>query len=340
MNGILQHTTRGSRSGRYVLAALALILLLYPFVITNRYWLNLMITVFMFVALGQAWNWVGGYAGQISFGHAAFFGIGAYTSTVLLVKWGVNPWLGMIAGALVAGALAAVIGYPIFRLQGHYFAIATIALGEILRIAFDNWDAVGGAAGIELPIMSSSLIHFQFFSKVPYYFIALGLVLVAYAVTYWIETSRVGYYLRAIREDQDAARALGVSLNTYKSIALILSAMMTAVVGTFYAQYILFIDPASTMSLDLSILISLVPVLGGAGTFWGPLLGGFVLIPVSELSRSFLGGGGRAYNLIFYGALIIVVAVLEPGGLWEIVRRWGRRPPAAPPSEEESHATA
>ncbi len=327
-------------SDRVVLGLFVLVLFLYPFVITNRYWMNLMITVFMFVALGQAWNWVGGYAGQISFGHAAFFGIGAYTSTLLLVKWGVNPWLGMIVGAILAGAMAAIIGYPIFRLQGHYFAIATIALGEILRIAFDNWDAVGGAAGIELPIMESSLLHFQFFSKVPYYFIALGMVVIAYAVTYWIETSRVGYYLRAIREDQDAARALGVSLNTYKSIALVLSAMMTAMVGTFYAQYILFIDPASTMSLDLSILISLVPVLGGAGTFWGPLVGGFVLIPISELSRSFLGGGGRAYNLILYGALIIVVAVVEPGGLWELVRRWGRRPPSRPASKEESHATA
>ncbi len=336
----MQNILGESRTGRAILLVFVLVILVYPFIITNRYWINLMITVFTFVALGQAWNWVGGYAGQISFGHAAFFGIGAYTSTVLLVKAGVNPWIGMLVGMVLAGLLALSIGYPIFRLQGHYFAIATIALGEIARIGFNNWNFVGGASGIELPIEKSSLLNFQFFSKVPYYFIALAMVIIAYLVTYWIETSRVGYYLRAIREDQDAARSLGVSLTMYKSIALVLSAMMTAMVGTFYAQYILFIDPPSTMSLDLSILISLVPVLGGAGAFWGPLLGGFVLIPVSELSRSFLGGGGRAYNLILYGAMIVIVAVLEPGGLWEVIRRWGKRqPPAGPTAKEESHAT-
>ncbi len=306
----------------WVLGLFILILLVYPWVVTNRYWMNLMITTFMFVSLGQAWNWVGGYAGQISFGHAAFFGLGAYTSTLLLTKWGVNPWLGMLAGGLVAIAVAFLIGWPVFRLQGHYFAIATIALGEILRIGFDNWQWVGGASGIELPIMESSLRNFQFFSKVPYYFIALALAALTYLISWWMVNAKVGYYLRAIREDQDAARALGVNPTKYKYIALMLSAMITAFVGTFYAQYILFIDPASTMALDLSILISLVAVLGGAGSFWGPLLGAFILIPINELTRSFLGGGGRAYNLIIYGALIIAIAVWQPGGLWELWERW------------------
>ncbi len=309
----------------WVLGLFLLILLVYPLVVTNRYWMNLMITTFMFVSLGQAWNWVGGYAGQISFGHAAFFGLGAYTSTLLLTKAGVNPWLGMVAGGLVAMAVAFLIGWPVFRLQGHYFAIATIALGEILRIGFDNWEWVGGASGIELPIMESSFLHFQFFSKVPYYFIALALALITYGITWWMTNSKVGYYLRAIREDQDAARALGVNPTKYKYIALMLSAMITAFVGTFYAQYILFIDPASTMALDLSILISLVAVLGGAGSFWGPLLGAFILIPINELTRSFLGGGGRAYNLIIYGALIIAIAVWQPGGLWELWEQWRKK---------------
>ncbi len=309
----------------WVLGLFLLILLVYPLVVTNRYWMNLMITTFMFVALGQAWNWVGGYAGQISFGHAAFFGLGAYTSTLLLTKAGVNPWLGMLAGGLVAILVAFLIGWPVFRLRGHYFAIATIALGEILRIGFDNWEWVGGASGIELPIMESSLRNFQFFSKVPYYFIALALAIIAYLITWWMTRSKVGYYLRAIREDQDAARALGVNPTKYKYIALMLSAMMTAFIGTFYAQYILFIDPASTMALDLSILISLVAVLGGAGSFWGPLLGAFILIPINELTRSFLGGGGRAYNLIIYGALIMAIAIWQPGGLWELWEQWSKR---------------
>ncbi len=309
----------------WALGLFLLILLLIPLAITNRYWMNLLITTFMFVSLGQAWNWVGGYAGQISFGHAAFFGLGAYTSTLLLTKFGVNPWLGMLAAGVVAIAVAFLIGWPVFRLQGHYFAIATIALGEILRIGFDNWEWAGGASGIELPIMESSFLHFQFFSKVPYYFIALALALITYGITWWMTNSKVGYYLRAIREDQDAARALGVNPTKYKYIALMLSAMITAFVGTFYAQYILFIDPASTMALDLSILISLVAVLGGAGSFLGPLLGAFLLIPINELTRSFLGGGGRAYNLIIYGALIMAIAIWQPGGLWELLERWRKR---------------
>ena len=309
----------------WVLGLFLLILLVYPLVVTNRYWMNLMITTFMFVSLGQAWNWVGGYAGQISFGHAAFFGLGAYTSTLLLTKAGINPWLGMLAGGLVAILVAFLIGWPVFRLQGHYFAIATIALGEILRIGFENWEWVGGASGIELPIMESSFWNFQFFSKVPYYFIALALAILTYLITWWMTHSKVGYYLRAIREDQDAARSLGVNPTKYKYIALMLSAMISAFVGTFYAQYILFIDPPSTMALDLSILISLVAVLGGAGSFWGPLLGAFILIPINELTRSFLGGGGRAYNLIIYGALIIAIAIWQPGGLWELWERWRKR---------------
>ncbi len=311
-------------------AALAL-LLAYPFVVTNRYWQNLMIMVFLYMTLAHAWNWVGGYAGQISFGHAVFFGIGAYTSSVLLTRYGVNPWIGMLAGAVLAGLVAFAVGFPLFRLRGHYFAIATIALNEILRILFDNWEFVGAASGIELPIRPSSWREFQFFSKVPYYFIALAMALIALLITYWVmERSRMGYRLRAIREDQDAARALGVAPHWYKTWALVLSAAMTAVGGTFYAQYILFIDPASVLGLELSILISLIPMLGGAGTLWGPVLGALVMIPLSELSRSFLGGAGRAYNLIFYGLLIMLVAVLEPGGLVEGVRRlrrrWGTNP--------------
>lgn len=328
--------------GYKLLALFFISLLLYPFIITNPYWINLMITVLMFVALGQSWNWLGGYAGQISFGQAAFFGLGAYTSTVLLIRFHVNPWIGMGAGAVVAVAVAFVIGYPVFRLKGHYFAIATIALGEIVRIAFDNWKVVGGASGLELPLLRSSLLNFEFVSKVPYYFIALALALVAYGVTYWIEHSRLGYYLRAIKEDADAARSLGISLTRYKFAALMLSAMMAAMMGTFHAQYYLFIDPPSTMGLDLSILISLVPVIGGVGTFWGPLVGAFVLIPISELTRSFLGGAGQAYNLILYGGLIIAVAVLQPGGLWELFQRLGKKEVSGPmppaPKKEESHA--
>jgi branched-chain amino acid transport system permease protein len=297
--------------------------LAFPVVFAEPFPRHVMIMIFLYGALATAWNILGGYCGQISLGHAVYFGLGAYTSTLLYRHVGLTPWLGMLAGALVAVAVSQVVGYPVFRLRGHYFAIATIAVGEIVQTLVINWDWAGGARGLFVPIRRpDSLLNFQFHeSKAAYYYIALGLLLAALAATRRLERSRRGYYFRAIREDEVAAASLGVAVAREKHWAIGVSAALTAVGGTFYAQYVLFIDPESVLPLSLSILICLVAVLGGVGTLWGPLVGAAVLVPLGEATRVWLGGGGRALDLLIYGALIVLCAVFQPAGLVGLARR-------------------
>lgn len=303
-----------------------LFILAFPFLFTRPFPQHLMILIFLYGVLGQAWNLLGGYAGQVSFGHAIFFGIGAYTSTILLSRWNVNPWLGMLAGAAVAVLVSIIIGYPCFRLRGHYFAIATIAAGEIIRLIFVNWDWIGGARGLFVPMLDESLLNFQFHTtKAPYYYIALTLLVASILVTRWVERSRPGYYLMAIREDTDAARSVGVDATRYKLFAMIISAFFAALGGTLYAQYLLYIDPDSVLPLALSVRICLIPVLGGTGTLWGPLIGAAILIPMAEFTRVYLGGGGGGIHLAVYGALIMLIAVFEPGGIMSLVKRFRKR---------------
>ncbi len=307
-------------------AALLAALLAFPLVVTLPFPRHVMIMIFLYATLAQAWNLLAGYCGQISLGHAVFFGTGAYTSSMLVKTLDLTPWAGMLAGAVLAAALSQVIGYPVFRLQGHYFAIATIAVGEIVYTLALNWDLIGAARGLYVPIKRpDSLSNFQFHeSKQAYYYIALALLLLAVAVTRRVERSRTGFYFRAIREDALAAASLGVAVTRYKLRAMALSAALTALCGTFYAQYVLFIDPESVFPLSLSILICLVAVLGGVGTVWGPLVGAAVLVPLGEGTRILFGGTGKALDLVVYGALIMLVSVLQPAGLVGLARRLGR----------------
>jgi branched-chain amino acid transport system permease protein len=313
---------------RRALAALALLAVLaFPFVFVRPFPRHVMIMIFLYAALATAWNILAGYCGQISLGHAVYFGLGAYTSTLLVREAALTPWLGMLAGAALAVIVSQAIGYPVFRLRGHYFAIATIGFGEIVQTIVLNWDAIGGARGLFVPIKRpDSLLNFQFHeSKAVYYYIALGLLTLALGATRWIERSRRGYYFRAIREDQDAAASLGVRVAREKHAAMAVSAALTALGGTFWAQYVLFIDPESVFPLSLSILICLVAVLGGVGSLWGPLLGAGVLVPLSEGTRVLLGGTGKALDLVIYGALIMLIAVFQPAGLIGLARQLARR---------------
>jgi branched-chain amino acid transport system permease protein len=280
-----------------------------------------MILVLLNALLGTAWNVLGGFAGQISLGQATFFGAGAYTSTLLFQHANVSPWVGLVAGAALAAALALAIGYPCFRLSGHYFAIATIAIGEIAGIAVTNWDFAGGAVGLVLPIEGEGLRALKFGDKLGYYYVIAALLAVSVALAAWLKRGRAGYYWRAIREDQSAARSVGVPATRYKQLAIAISAALTAMAGTFYAQYVLFIDPPSVLPLSLSIQICLVVVLGGAGTLVGPLLGAAVLVPLSAITSVTLGGSGRSLDLVVYGALIMLIAVFEPSGLVGLARR-------------------
>jgi branched-chain amino acid transport system permease protein len=294
----------------------------YPWVFPKPFPQHLMTVVFLYAMLGTAWNILGGFTGQVSLGHAAYFGLGAYTSTLLLTKAGLSPWLGMFGGVLVALAIALPLGYASFRLGGRYFTMATIVIGEVARIVFTSWSWVGGAVGIFLPILPESFVDFQFHSsKRPYYYIMLTFLLVTVAAAYWVQRSRLGYYLKAIRDDPVAARSLGISVIKYKLIALALSVVFTAMAGTFYAQFVLFIDPVSTMPFLISLTIALVTILGGIGTLWGPIIGSFVLIPITQLTRVYLGGAARALDLVVYGPLVILIAILQPDGLVPMFKR-------------------
>ena len=300
--------------------------LLFPVFFRMPYHRDIGIKILLYALLAQAWNILAGYCGQISLGHAVFFGTGAYTSSVLQTAFGVNPWLGLLGGVVVAVVLSQLIGYPCFRLRGHYFAIATIAIGEIIHTLAINWEFIGGARGLTLPIHKDSLVAFQFHgSKYAYYYIILGLMALCFYVTWRIERSRLGYYLRAVREDADAAQSVGIPIAKYKLIAMAISAGFVAAGGTFYAQYLLYMDPDSVFPLSLSILICCLAVVGGVGTLWGPLVGAALMIPLSEFTRIQFGGTGSAVDLLIYGALLTIVAVFQPTGLVGLFRRWGGR---------------
>ena len=293
-----------------------LVLLFLPWTSTNIHFHHVLIMFMLFATLSQAWNLIGGFAGQVSFGHATFFGIGAYAALVLLKKYDLSPWVGMLIGGGVSVLVAVVIGYPVFKLKGHYFAISTFAVAEIVERLFNNWDYVEGAIGLPAPVLPEGLINFMWYkTKIPYFYIAFVLFVLVLLLAYKIDRSRMGFYFRAIKQSHEAAEGLGIDTTRYKLIAMVISAFLTAICGGFYAQYILYIDPPSVLSLDISIKMVLIAVLGGAGTIIGPILGAAILIPLSEYSRIFLGGTGKGVDLIVFGALILVISVFQPQGV-------------------------
>jgi branched-chain amino acid transport system permease protein len=299
----------------WFLLVLLLLALTVPLYVTSPTHQNLAILILMAAQIGVAWNIVGGYAGQVSLGHAAFYGIGAYTSAILFPVLGINPWLAMLSGGVIAALVSVLVGWSCFRLKGHYFAMATIAVAEIIQIIFTNWDFAGAAVGLTIPMNESGWANMIFDGKAPYYYIALGLLVLTLLANFVIERSFLGYYFRAIKDEPDAARSLGVSLSKYKQIAFAVSSFFTAMGGSLYAQKELYIDPGSVLGTGLSIKMALVSILGGIGTLFGPLVGAGLLTAIEEGSRTLFGGSGRGTDLIIYAALIIVIAVYYPNGI-------------------------
>ncbi len=325
-----------NRRTTLVWLALAAGAVLFPLVATRPTWQNTAILMLMTAQLGVAWNILGGYAGQVSLGHAAFFGAGAYVSTLLSIKLGLSPWLGMVAGAGFATALSLLVGWPCFRLKGHYFAMATIAVGEIVQAVVNGWEFLGGAVGFYLPLQERGFWGFVFNrGKLPYYYIALGLLAFSLLVNWLVARSRIGYYLRAIKDEPDAARSLGVSLTRYKQYAMVISSALAAMGGTLYAQKELFIDPGSILSTSLSIKMALVAIMGGVGTLAGPVVGAVLLTAIEEASRIAFGGTGRGTDQVVYGGLIVLIAVFQPAGVLGLfaARRPAARPAVAPAEE-------
>ncbi|MDI4657332.1 branched-chain amino acid ABC transporter permease [Xanthobacter autotrophicus] len=293
-----------------------------PLGIRDVYLQNVLILTLLYAAVSQSWNILGGYCGQISLGHALYFGIGAYAASVLYVNYDIVPWFGMVVGGVLSAILAVGLGFMTFRLKGHYFAIATLVIAEIGLVLVHNWDFVGGALGIQWPFGTDSIWTLQFArDKVPYFYFALGLLVVVWLVTYFIENSRWGFWWRAVKDDPEAAESLGVEVFRSKLAAAAVSAFFTAVGGGFYAAFVSYIDPESVMSFRFSLLFALPAVLGGIGTLWGAPLGAAILIPLTEITRSYLGGSGSGLDLIIYGALIMVVALAKPEGLLSLFTR-------------------
>jgi branched-chain amino acid transport system permease protein len=305
-----------------VLGAVALGVLLVVPPWLPPYFLEILISVLLFAYLGSAWNILGGYAGQFSFGHAAYFGIGAYTSTLLFLRLGVSPWLGMVAGGGLAAVFGLAAGYLSFRygLRGPYFSLVTLAFAEMLRVIAVNTKAVGSSLGLVIPSREAAPLSFVFGGKLPYYYVILAMALGAVWITRRLERSKLGYSLRAIRENEDAAEAAGVDALGMKLRAMALSSFLTALGGTFYAQYFAYIDPTITFGPAVSIQGLLQAIVGGAGTVLGPLLGSFVLTPISELSRAAIRGRAGV-DVMVYGLVLILVISFLPNGLMGWVRR-------------------
>ena len=289
-----------------------------------KYALEVLISILFFGYLGACWNILGGYGGQFSFGHAAFFGLGAYTSTLLFLHWGVSPWLGMVAGGILAAAFGLFAGYLSFRygLRGPYFSLVTLAFAEMLRVVAVNWKAVGSSLGLVVPNRGSAPALFLFADKLPYYYVILAMVVGSLCITRALERARMGYALAAIRENEDAAEAAGVDALSTKLRAMALSSFLTALGGTFYAQYFSYIDPSLTFGPAISIGGLLPAIVGGAGTVAGPLLGSFVLTPISEVTRALLRGRAGA-DIMLYGLVLVLVISFLPNGLvgWVRARR-------------------
>ena len=291
-----------------------------PGLITSGFTYHVLILILLYGSMAQSWNIIGGYCGQVSFGHSVFFGIGAYGAGMAVVKYGLLPWPGVLAGAVLAALVAMAISFPCFKLSGHYFAIATFAIVEIFNRLFMVWDWVGGALGLDYGLTDEGWFTFVWYDTKKYYFYgALILLAIVFGVVRWIEEHRLGYYLRAVREGQDAAESLGVNSTRVKLVAMGISAFLAALCGAFYAQYNFRVDPPMVMSLDMSMKFVLITILGGCGFFWGPLLGAAILIPLQEYSRIWLGGTGGGVDLIIFGFLIVVVVIKQPTGVMGIL---------------------
>jgi branched-chain amino acid transport system permease protein len=286
-----------------------------------QYLQDVVILSFLWAGLALAWNIAGGYAGLISFGHAAFFGIGAYTSTILTVHYGVTPWIGLWLSGALAAAMGAVLTMVCARLRGPFFILSTLAAAEVVRIGALNWTALtGGAEGLAiLPI--SSVANMVFDSKMAYAALMLAYLVIVYIVTKALEGSRYGFYLFASRDDEEAASAAGVNPLLARTGAMCLSAFLTAIGGSLFAQYFLFLDPTHVISPELSFQFALLPALGGLGTAIGPVLGAFVITPLSELLRSYFGGAAAGLHLAMYGGVLVVVMLYFPGGIAGALQR-------------------
>jgi len=309
-------------AGRWILGVLVLAALLaWPLLVEDQFYQRVGALVMLAALSASAWNLVGGYAGQISIGHVLFFGCGAYASLLGFTWFEWAPILGAPVGIALSLLLALVVGAPTLKLKGHYFSMATIALAELARIIVTNAPVLGGAVGVSGPAMPRSMLDLSFISPLPYYYIFGGVLAVLLLFTWWMNLGRMGFYLRAIRGQERAARSLGVPAQRYKMYALLVSAGFTSLAGSLYAAMLGFVDPDSGFGILLSVKMVIAAALGGAGTLFGPLVGAAILVPLEEITNAMFGGGGTGITYVVYGAIIVLISRFAPGGLAEILSR-------------------
>lgn len=300
-----------------------------PFLVaSNGYAIRVMTLLLLFAAMAQSWNIVGGLANQISLGHAAFFGLGAYTSTILVIRFGISPWLGIFAAIVVAGCAGALLSLPTMRLKGHYFALATLAFGEVLRAVANTWSSLtGGPVGLSVPFNPDAGFELmQFSSARPYYFIMLAAVLLTTGIYWQISRSRLGYGLRAVKANVESAEVIGINTARTKILAATISAGLMGACGVLYAQFNFFFDPDSIFSLvGISVRVALICIIGGIGTVAGPLIGACFLLPLEELFNATLSDKGAGISQLAYGVILVTIILIEPRGLQALYQRIFKR---------------
>jgi len=313
-----------------VAGSLAVLFLIFPIFPHSSFAMATMIQFFMFSLYGMGWNTIGGYGGQVDLGKAQYVGIGAYTTAVMLIRWDIPFWFSMPVGVFFAVLWSFVLGYPLFRLKGHYFAIATIATSLVLKDLFEVWGFVGAARGLEIsPIRfpPPDFLRLIFKEDVYYYYVILGFFFVGILYMNWFRKSRLGFQLRAIKDNEEVARSLGINVHWAKIKTYAIATAFVSMVGSFHTCYIRNIEPEDTMSLDISILIALMAMLGGAGSLWGPIIGAGILIPLKSYLKEWLGAraGIIGIDLILYAMIIMAISAFEPRGIWGIVQKFRRR---------------
>ncbi len=314
------------------LAAVAFlfVLALVPLVVSQGFVLHGLLISCLWAGLAISWNILAGFAGQFSFGHAAFFGVGAYTTVIVAVRLGVPPLFGILAGGMVAVVLAVIIGVPAFRLRGPYFSLATLALAEVARIVAIYWESLtGGASGLFMP-PGSGLLYLSWNEKAPYFYVALTYLAAAWAISAVLRRSRLGYFLIAVREDQNAAEVAGINPTAVKMAGAILSAGLAGVGGGILACYLTFVEPQEVFGVQVSIQFLIMTIVGGIGTLSGPVVGAFLVTPIAEMLRSVIGSqlAGGIHQLI-YGFVFLAIILFLPRGIAPALASIGRRAWAA-----------
>ncbi len=313
-----------------IAGSLGLLFILFPLFPHSSFTMSTLIQFLMFSIYGMGWNTIGGYGGQVDLGKAQYVGIGAYTTAVMLIRWDIPFWFSMPVGMGLSVLWSFIIGYPLFRLKGHYFAIATIATSLVLKDIFEVWNFVGAARGLGIsPIKYNppDFLRLIFKEDIYYYYVILVFFFIGLFYLNWFRRSRLGFQLRCIKDNEDVARSLGINVHWAKIKTYAIATAFVSMVGSFHACYIKNIEPEDTMSLDISILIALMAMLGGAGSLWGPIIGAGILIPLKSYLKEWLGAaaGLVGIDLILYAVIIMIISAFEPRGIWGIVEKARRK---------------